>query len=68
MITPIEATNTYFQRAAQLLGLDAITIRQLIIPFREVKVECDIIKDDGSLAIFIGYRVQHDNSRGPMTK
>ncbi len=66
MITPIEATNTYFQRAAQLLGLDAITIRQLIIPFREVKVECDIIKDDGSLAIFIGYRVQHDNSRGPM--
>lgn len=66
MITPIEATNAYFQRAAQLLGLDAITIRQLTIPFREIKVECDIIKDDGSLAIFIGYRVQHDNSRGPM--
>lgn len=66
MTTPIEATNSYFQKAAQLLGLDAIAIRQLIIPFREIKVECDIIRDDGSLAIFIGYRVQHDNSRGPM--
>ncbi len=66
MITPIEATNTYLQRASKLLGLDAITIRQLVIPFREIKVECDIIRDDGSLAIYIGYRVQHDNSRGPM--
>ncbi|KAH6757310.1 glutamate dehydrogenase 1 [Perilla frutescens var. hirtella] len=31
-----------------------------------LKVECTIPKDDGSLASFVGFRVQHDNARGPM--
>ncbi|KAG5079351.1 hypothetical protein JHK86_003416 [Glycine max] len=30
------------------------------------QVECTIPKDDGSLATFVGFRVQHDNARGPM--
>ncbi|KAH9776957.1 glutamate dehydrogenase 2 [Citrus sinensis] len=29
-------------------------------------VECSIPKDDGSLATFVGFRIQHDNARGPM--
>jgi hypothetical protein len=29
-------------------------------------VECTIPKDDGSLVSFVGFRVQHDNARGPM--
>ncbi|QCD93908.1 glutamate dehydrogenase [Vigna unguiculata] len=29
-------------------------------------VECTIPKDDGSLATFVGFRIQHDNARGPM--
>jgi glutamate dehydrogenase (NAD(P)+) len=29
-------------------------------------VECTIPKDDGTLASFVGFRVQHDNARGPM--
>ena len=66
MVTPTEATNTYFHRAAERLGLDKFIIRQLIVPFREIKVECDLVRDDGSLATFIGYRIQHDNARGPM--
>ncbi|GMP87166.1 hypothetical protein CsSME_00039662 [Camellia sinensis var. sinensis] len=31
-----------------------------------MKVECTIPKDDGNLASFVGFRVQHDNARGPM--
>ncbi|TQD72147.1 hypothetical protein C1H46_042320 [Malus baccata] len=31
-----------------------------------VQVECTMPKDDGSLASFVGFRVQHDNARGPM--
>ena len=31
-----------------------------------MKVECTIPKDDGTLASFVGFRVQHDNARGPM--
>ncbi|KAG5533647.1 hypothetical protein RHGRI_027734 [Rhododendron griersonianum] len=30
------------------------------------QVECTIPKDDGSLVSYIGFRVQHDNARGPM--
>ena len=33
---------------------------------REVQVEVTIELDNGEIATFIGYRVQHDNARGPM--
>lgn len=60
------ATSRNFKRAASLLGLDSKLEKSLLIPFREIKVECTIPKDDGSLASFIGFRIQHDNARGPM--
>ena len=65
-MTPSEATAKYFHRAADLLKLDPQQRQLLITPFREIKVECNILKDDGTLATFVGFRVQHDNSRGPM--
>ena len=40
--------------------------RLLLTPHREIQVEIPIELDNGELATFIGYRVQHDNSRGPM--
>ncbi|CAN0915974.1 Glutamate dehydrogenase 2 [Linum grandiflorum] len=60
------ATNRNFRAAARLLGLDSKVEKSLLIPFREIKVECTIPKDDGTLVSYIGFRVQHDNSRGPM--
>ncbi|XP_009599776.1 glutamate dehydrogenase B-like [Nicotiana tomentosiformis] len=62
----LAATNRNFKLAARLLGLDSKLEKSLLIPFREIKVECTIPKDDGSLASFVGFRVQHDNARGPM--
>jgi glutamate dehydrogenase/leucine dehydrogenase len=32
----------------------------------KIQVECSIPKDDGTLATYVGFRIQHDNSRGPM--
>jgi glutamate dehydrogenase (NAD(P)+) len=61
-----EATNRNFARAARLVGIDAATERQLTTPFREIKVELTLVRDDGSIATFTGFRVQHDNARGPM--
>ncbi len=61
-----EATNRNFLKAAKLLGLGNRVERQLMTPKREVKVECTIEMDDGSIGTFVGYRVQHDDSRGPM--
>eukprot|EP00246_Nothoceros_aenigmaticus_P003541 TRINITY_DN14714_c0_g1_i1.p1 TRINITY_DN14714_c0_g1~~TRINITY_DN14714_c0_g1_i1.p1 ORF type:complete len:412 (+),score=69.10 TRINITY_DN14714_c0_g1_i1:64-1299(+) len=62
----LAATNRYFRLATRILNLDAKLERSLLIPFREIKVECTIPKDDGTLASFVGFRVQHDNARGPM--
>ena len=57
--------NRYFTKAAQVLNLSAETAEQLMTPFRELRVECSIRMDDGKIRTFVGYRVQHDNSRGP---
>ncbi|KAG8065553.1 hypothetical protein GUJ93_ZPchr0004g40265 [Zizania palustris] len=62
----LAATSRNFRQATRLLGLDSKLEKSLLIPFREIKVECTIPKDDGTLASFVGFRVQHDNSRGPM--
>jgi glutamate dehydrogenase (NAD(P)+) len=37
----------------------------MITPDREVRVEVVIELDSGKIGNFIGYRVQHDNARGP---
>ncbi|KAK8944271.1 Glutamate dehydrogenase [Platanthera zijinensis] len=60
------ATSRNFRQAARILGLDSKVEKSLSIPFREIKVECTIPKDDGTIASFVGFRVQHDNARGPM--
>src|SRR5215213_5911964 len=61
-----EATQIYFNRAADLLELSPAVRRLLIIPKREVQVQIPVEMDDGRLETFVGYRVQHDDSRGPM--
>lgn len=37
----------------------------LTLPLRELSFELPIRRDDGSLAVFEGFRVQHDDRRGP---
>jgi len=61
----LEAAQYYFNRAAKELDLGSRTTRQLATPAREIKVECTLPLDDGEIATYIGYRVQHDNARGP---
>ena len=61
-----EATNYYFKRAAKHLHVGSMLETVLMAPRREVKVEVVIELDNGELGVFNGFRVQHDNSRGPM--
>lgn len=65
-MTPTESTGIYFNSAADLLRLPDRERYALITPYREIKVECGFPRDDGSQATVVGYRIQHDNSRGPM--
>jgi glutamate dehydrogenase (NAD(P)+) len=60
-----ETTNQYLQQAFDVLKLDDRYKTLLWTPSREIRVELVIELDAGSIGNFIGYRVQHDNSRGP---
>src|SRR6185312_5100269 len=60
-----EATNYYFDQAAALLDLTGNMRTLMITPDRELRVEVAIEMDSGQIGNFIGYRVQHDNARGP---
>jgi glutamate dehydrogenase (NAD(P)+) len=60
-----EATNVYFDQAAALLDLTDNMRTLMITPDRELRVEVTIEMDSGKIGNFIGYRVQHDNARGP---
>jgi glutamate dehydrogenase (NAD(P)+) len=60
-----EATNVFFDQAASRLDLSPNMRTLLITPDRELRVELTIEMDSGQIGNFIGYRVQHDNARGP---
>jgi glutamate dehydrogenase (NAD(P)+) len=60
-----KTTNRFLQQALDTLELSEEETVLLRTPSREVKVELIIRMDDGSIGNFIGYRVQHDDSRGP---
>ncbi len=60
-----EATNYYFDQAASLLDLTENMRTLMVVPERELRVEVAIEMDSGKIGNFIGYRIQHDNSRGP---
>jgi glutamate dehydrogenase (NAD(P)+) len=61
-----ESTNLYFNQAADQLELPDWTRSLLITPKREVTVQVAFERDDGKIETVLGYRVQHDNARGPM--
>lgn len=65
-MTSAEAANFYFRKAARLMDVGERIETLLATPLREVRVQVSIELDNGEIRTFRGYRVQHDNSRGPM--
>lgn len=61
-----EATDIFFEEAADRLELQPWIRKLLRTPKREVTVQVICEMDDGRVETFLGYRVQHDNARGPM--
>ena len=60
-----QTAQTQFDKAAEAMELDDETRTLLSTPFREVRVEVPIRKDDGTLSVYTGYRVQFNGARGP---
>ena len=62
---PFESMMSRFDRAAQLLQLDADLYAVMRVPNRELKVYIPTRMDSGRMQVFEGYRVQHNFARGP---
>jgi len=56
----------HFDVAAGKINLDHEMWELLKVPFREIKVQIPLKMDDGRVEIFVGYRIQHSQARGPM--
>lgn len=60
-----EAVNRYIAEAADLMELPDEMRLALSQPAREIAVQVPVRLDDGSVRLFRGFRVQHNDSRGP---
>jgi glutamate dehydrogenase (NAD(P)+) len=61
----LESALAQFDRAADHLALASEARAILRVPKREWTVNFPVAMDDGSVAVFTGYRVQHNVARGP---
>lgn len=62
---PRECTKTFLDRGLKEIDIGNEFKYLLESPHRTVEIELPLRRDDGSLSVYHGYRVQHDNSRGP---
>jgi glutamate dehydrogenase (NAD(P)+) len=65
-VSPFEQTNHYICEASRTMELGARVERLLLTPEGEHHVTVPIERDNGELAVFAGYRIQHNSARGPM--
>ncbi len=66
MATSFDHARRFFDQAADVLDLSQNMRTLLLTPQREIKVQVAVERDNGELSTLIGYRIQHDKSRGPM--
>lgn len=64
-LNPFQITQKLVDKAADHLNLPTWVREVLKTPARNVSIDFPVKMDDGSVKIFTGYRVQHNNTRGP---
>ncbi len=62
---PFVMAQTQFDNAAEILNLDDGTRELLRNPMREYQFSIPVRMDDGKVKVFRGFRVQHNDARGP---
>ncbi len=60
-----EMAQAQFDKVANLLSLDQATRDLLRFPLREYHFSIPVRMDDGTMKVFRGFRVQHNDARGP---
>ena len=64
-LNPFRIAQSQLDKAAEKLNLDPQVHAFLREPLRELQVSIPVKMDNGSTKIFRGFRVQHNDSRGP---
>jgi glutamate dehydrogenase (NAD(P)+) len=62
---PFEAMMSRFDYAAQRLSLDPGLYKVLRAPEKQIIVSVPIVRDNGDVDVYAGYRVLYNTSRGP---
>src|SRR5512139_2106700 len=65
LINAFQMAQKQFDHVAGQLNMDPQVAEILRWPAREFKFEIPVRMDDGSIRLFFGYRVQHNDARGP---
>jgi glutamate dehydrogenase (NAD(P)+) len=60
-----ETVIQQFDKAADLMELNDDVRRIVAKPMNEITIHFPVVMDDGQVEMFTGYRVQHNNVRGP---
>jgi glutamate dehydrogenase (NAD(P)+) len=64
-LNPFRIVQTQFARAAQYVRASDGLLENISRPERTIQIAFPVLMDDGSIRVFTGYRVQHNNARGP---
>lgn len=64
-LNPFLMAQLQLDKVAQILCLDKSIYSLLREPMREIQILIPVKMDDGKTRVFKGFRVQHNNSRGP---
>ena len=59
------AISHFIQPALDRIGVSDEMRHLMITPYREVKFGLPLVSHEGGLKMYMGYRVQHNHSRGP---
>ena len=62
---PFEAMMQRFDHAAQLLHLDPGLYKVLRHPEKQIIISIPVLRDNGEVEVYTGYRVLYNTSRGP---
>ena len=64
-LNPFRIAQAQFARAARHVRASEGMLENLAHPERTIRIDFPVKMDDGAMRVFTGYRVQHNNARGP---
>jgi glutamate dehydrogenase/leucine dehydrogenase len=64
-LNPFRIAQAQFERAARHVGANSGVLENIRRPERTIRIDFPVKMGDGCIRVFTGYRVQHNNARGP---